>query len=1036
MNILGLGPIKNLWNLINGVLTTKRNVQIDGSVVIGGTAQAAGVTDTALTANAIVVASAAKKLASVALGTAGQVLTSNGAGAAPTMQAVPAGTVPVSGTSKSAILGGDGADAWETKEIGQVAAHLLTPKQAAQGVNMIYGTTGGGIAITNTGGQLSPGIGNFAVVFRLSWPDYTPATTLRFYEGTPASYFAQVTAGQSGDIVAGFRTSAGETAVTFAGATLAFANDAAIEGAIVFIRESALVDGSAILYVNGAQVGSTQVISATATLAVTAPTTVYLSGVGAGTIRTASTNYAFLPLLNFAPTAAEIKTLYDTQTVPESWKWGSQTDKLLANYGDFAVDAANAVAFNAAYPSYLLSTTSNWTVSVATKVFSAVNGTDGSKSIRIATGLTVGQRYLLSGLNVTAITSTSWQLGSLPGSGTGETYLAITTTGVKSVSFVAATTDLFLRIYFTGDSIELTQTTAFTLKAIGPTAAYLPEGVQQGKWINSSSNQGLDATWPAVGASLVRPVHPITIGTNLLDNSRFGVFSNADAAGGIATLTFGAGATAAPTAGLAVTGATSGATGKVMSVTITGGTFAGSDAAGTISLGAVTGTFRDNESVAFTGGTVVVNGDSAIGVFNDPMNDDGTASWAISGAGATIVFDTDHYNLSTASVSSVFIKASSNLAFTSGKLYVLEAEVKDGTASGATINLRFTDAAGSQHGETITTTAAWVKKTWVFECVTTTAVGNAGFLEQDNLAGANFQVRNFSVYEHTPGCTAADALGPDGWQKDTTVDLYREFSGTNTKEGSFFSLKFVPSAIDDFVFWPAAGRQNSEWIAKFKNRTVTIGMWVKTSVADSYAVYVNDGSTVNLSSYHTGGGTFEWLEKTFSFGASPTSAHFGIWSELASNIAYISQPMLVYGTSCGSGNYAPKPNETIYFEKPVNSQLLNAKTGFSDTAATTISLEADSRGVIPKGIKAAKIHYTSNDFGSATANAFLGIRPNSVAGYHFVGNMAGVPSDVPIVFSPPFIPTDSSGDWQYTIDASGANTFDIPIFTYNGAQLR
>ena len=68
-------------------------------------------------------------------------------------------------------------------------------------------------------------------------------------------------------------------------------------------------------------------------------------------------------------------------------------------------------------------------------------------------------------------------------------------------------------------------------------------------------------------------------------------------------------ATAAPTVGETITGVTSGDTGVVVSVALESGSYAGSDAAGTIELSGVTGSalslaFEDDE--ALTGGTSFV----------------------------------------------------------------------------------------------------------------------------------------------------------------------------------------------------------------------------------------------------------------------------------------------------------------------------------------------------------------------------------------------------------------------------------------------
>lgn len=72
-----------------------------------------------------------------------------------------------------------------------------------------------------------------------------------------------------------------------------------------------------------------------------------------------------------------------------------------------------------------------------------------------------------------------------------------------------------------------------------------------------------------------------------------------------------------------ITGGTSGATGEVLVVTVTSGTWGGGDAAGKLILFNVSGTFQDNEAITAAGGAAVANGGaSKRGATND--TDDST----------------------------------------------------------------------------------------------------------------------------------------------------------------------------------------------------------------------------------------------------------------------------------------------------------------------------------------------------------------------------------------------------------------------------
>ena len=61
---------------------------------------------------------------------------------------------------------------------------------------------------------------------------------------------------------------------------------------------------------------------------------------------------------------------------------------------------------------------------------------------------------------------------------------------------------------------------------------------------------------------------------------------------------------------------------------------------------------------------------------------------------------------------------------------------------------------------------------------------------------------NVSVFEKTPGIVAANNLGPDGWSKASALDVWREHSGSNTKGGSFYSLKGTSTAGSQQMIWP------------------------------------------------------------------------------------------------------------------------------------------------------------------------------------------------------------------------------------------
>jgi len=202
---------------------------------------------------------------------------------------------------------------------------------------------------------------------------------------------------------------------------------------------------------------------------------------------------------------------------------------------------------------------------------------------------------------------------------------------------------------------------------------------------------------------------------------------------------------------------------------------------------------------------------------------------------------------------------------------------------------------------------------------------------------------------------AADGLAFDGWEKDSTLDIWRQHddSGTYTKDGSFYALKTTSSAASDWLGFPnAAGLgNNAEWFQRFAGRTVTFGAWVKTSTASHCCVQLYDGGLTS-SSYHTGGGAWEWLEVTKTISSTPTYFIAYVRFTVTATDAYVSQPMLVFGNAIGAGNYSRPSGEIVNCEKFIRTQS-NVSPAAADDKV--LNLEALSSGKIPKGCKAVNV---------------------------------------------------------------------------------
>jgi len=343
-----------------------------------------------------------------------------------------------------------------------------------------------------------------------------------------------------------------------------------------------------------------------------------------------------------------------------------------------------------------------------------------------------------------------------------------------------------------------------------------------------------------------------------------------------------------------------------------------------------------------------------------------------------------------------------------------------------------------QTSPTITTGAGGSTETWVFECATTLATSDIGFKGISDAGGNNIEMKDFTLYEITPGNTGSNALAMDGWYKDdNTLDIYRQHNdATYTKDGSFYSLKAVKGAdTPEDITWPARALDTTtEWISRFAGRTVTFGAWVySVDATDNVSLRIYDGSTTWSTSTLATANTWTWMEVT----GTPASAAtlFRLYVRFdgdTSDVAYISQPMLVFGSSIGSGNYAPRAGEIIWFENPDwdFTDYSNATISTADDA--TINTEAQTNGRIGKGVAAiyATIHGKDSAVASgvgASISTAVGDR-TAIALWLQVNNIA--------VRNNGWVGADSNGDIYFASDASGGSTLSALFVSPLAIQTR
>lgn len=245
---------------------------------------------------------------------------------------------------------------------------------------------------------------------------------------------------------------------------------------------------------------------------------------------------------------------------------------------------------------------------------------------------------------------------------------------------------------------------------------------------------------------------------DLLTNSGFRVWSQADTNKGIGSLAFDAGDGDIPDIGAVVTGATSSATGIIICITITYGTFGTGDAAGVMTLGSCAGRFQNNETLNFSSSeTAVVNapdsGSTNVGdtVQNGDfsINTDPPPGWTALNSMLTTETRGQIGNcLKVMQIGRDSGSARQSISVTSGKIFLLTVYVKEGNTTTYMIHI-----GSSEWGSDIyksgylTATGEWVEHTFVFEAISSTIAlqfwcsgGDTKFVLFDEI----------SLYEITP----------------------------------------------------------------------------------------------------------------------------------------------------------------------------------------------------------------------------------------------------------------------------------------------
>jgi len=116
------------------------------------------------------------------------------------------------------------------------------------------------------------------------------------------------------------------------------------------------------------------------------------------------------------------------------------------------------------------------------------------------------------------------------------------------------------------------------------------------------------------------------------------------------------------------------------------------------------------------------------------------------------------------------------------------------------------------------------------------------------------------------GWQAGTSSAPDAW---TLVGT----DAAVAREGSIIKLGVYSAKLTNGASNAAYLSQTlpAEWVKQQRNKTVSIGCWVRAGAANRARIRVYDGTNYGDSAYHTGNSTWQWLTATLTVGASATA---------------------------------------------------------------------------------------------------------------------------------------------------------------------
>lgn len=355
---------------------------------------------------------------------------------------------------------------------------------------------------------------------------------------------------------------------------------------------------------------------------------------------------------------------------------------------------------------------------------------------------------------------------------------------------------------------------------------------------------------------------------------------------------------------------------------------------------------------------------------------------------------------------------------TVGKLYRFCGWLKNGAGTGPMLAFSHTGPGvfiETTFNGALTSLPNWTFYSGIFEATATT-----GYVNMSGSSASSFLFDSITLTEVTVGCVDYNSKALDLWTKDAAAQCWRET--IDVKEGSYYALRVYNGA----VYWSDGQRSaKPEFYRKYAGRQAVVGCWVKSTTASKARIGITDSAGTTWSSYHTGGGAWEWLEVTRTPAANITSYQIVLDSGTATE-AWFSQPQLQFGTAIGQGNYVPREGEVVALESAVSSSALPGTK--SSATLVSIGVLADSQGKIPRSAKRVSGFSNISDTGGAGAYLALNNIQNIAECYIYAittGNTFGL---FDVALSP-------DGIFKYSTNATGTNTLTIGNFNYRRVQL-